>query len=190
MATQIQIANLSSFLASVEEAKKKVADLSTPLRKIGLDWMRTNSLIFTQGAGGSWADLNSRGRGVKVRGFGPKKTGEDSGRAGGYKLQKLRRWGFVYPILVASGRLKRSMTVPGDSDSLFDILNKSTLILGTRVASKDGTNYPFILHHGSKYFPARPFMTVSQLSVSRWKSILKAFVAQAANSTGDRRAVR
>ncbi len=111
-----------------------------------------------------------------MKGFGVGKTGEKGGTVGGYKKEKLKRYGFVYPMLVASGALRSSLTQMGDSNSLFEIFNKSTLALGTKVVGKGGANYPMFLNYGTKKMPARHFMEIPKLSVARWMGILKKFV--------------
>ena len=184
MAAQFQIQNLTAWLEAIETAKKRASDLTDPLHRIGRDWMRSNVPFFRQKSGGIFEDLSNRGSTVRVRGFGPAKTGEKTAQIGGYKLQKLRRWGFIYPILRASGRLERSMTVPGDPNSLFEILNRETLILGTRAVSDQGANYPAFLNEGTKFMPARPFLTVSEPLQYRMTQILKDFIGDAWGEPG------
>ena len=170
MAAQIEIANIESFLASVRRAQAAVGDLSVPLRQIGLDWMRSNQTIFALGGPGPWVDL-SGGR----SGRDPK-TGRYRSPNSGYKAAKLRRWGFVYPIGKASGALERSITVPGDANSLFEVMNGQALILGTRVVSKTGANYPAFLRDGTRTMPARNLFQIPDLSVKRWELILETFL--------------
>lgn len=183
MAAQIHIQNLAAFLEAVEEAKKYAADLTDPLHRIGRQWMRTNKNFFRQSPG-MFADLSNGRGGQKVRGFGDKRTGEKGGGIGGYKLAKQRRWGFIYPILRASGALERSLTVPGDPNNLFEILNRETLILGTRAVSRDGANYPAFLNNGTRYMPARNFLTISELTQAAWIRELKEFIGAAWGAPG------
>lgn len=178
MATQIQIANLSQFLASVRDAQKQCANLTEPLTSIGLDWMRTNQTIFALSGPGQFADLSG---GKPARNA---KTGRYQSQNGGYKAQKLKKWGFVYPILKASGALQRSLTQPGDSGSLFQIINQQTLILGTKVTGKGGANYPAFLNFGTSKMPARSFMNVPQISVARWTLILKTYIVGKLSASG------
>lgn len=183
MAAIINIANLSAFIKSVQDAKKIVSDLTPPMSEIARDWMRTNQLYFTQSPG-AFADLSSKGSKTHVRGFGLAKTGEKGGDVAGYKAKKLKKYGFVYPILVASGVLRDSMTKWGDANSLNEILNKSQLILGTKVVAKSGANYPQFLNDGTKKMVGRPFLNVSQISVAKWIKILNAYVVAAVGPSG------
>lgn len=164
MPSPIKIANLEAFLASVREAQRTVGDLTIPLTEIGQDWMRTNQTIFTLSGPGPWKDLSGGRAGRNA------KTGRYQSPNSGYKAQKLKKWGFIYPILKASGALERSITQPGDPNSLFEIINGETLILGTKVTSPGGVNYAAILNE------ARPFMNIPELSVARWLVILKTFI--------------
>lgn len=172
MATQIRIANLSEFLASVREAQAVASDLTQPLSAIARDWMTTNKLIFALNGPGPFADLSgSRERRNK-------KTGRFQSTNGGYKAAKLKRWGFVYPIGKASGRFEASMTDPASPDALVEIINGQTLILGTRVLSDRGANYPAFLQFGTRRgMPPRPgFFDIPELSVARWQLILRTFI--------------
>jgi phage gpG-like protein len=169
MAAQIQIQNLAAFLASVRDAQRVVRDLTEPLQQIGRDWMRSNETIFALSGPGPWTDLSGSRSGRDAK-------GRFRSKISGYKAEKLRRWGFVYPILKASGRLERSLTQPGDPGALMEVVNGTELRLGTRVTGRGGANYPAFLHRGTSRMPARPYLEIHQLSVQRWKLILRTFI--------------
>jgi hypothetical protein len=156
-------------MASVREAQRSVGDLTEPLTEIANDWLRTNRLLFQVSGPGPWADL-SGGRSRRDA------KGRFRSPNGGYKAAKLKRWGFVYPILRASGRLERSLTEPGNPEGLIEIENGTNLRLGTRVTGAGGANYPAFLQHGTSTMPARPFLEIPQLSIQRWKLILRTFI--------------
>ena len=59
---------------------------------------------------------------------------------------------------MATGKLGKSMTDPSSSDSVATIVNKKTLLLGTKVKSKRGAPYAFFLHFGTKKMKARPLV--------------------------------
>lgn len=170
MTAQMKITNFEAFLASVRDAERIAGDLTEPLSQIGADWMRTNQSVFQLSGPGPWVDL----MGSKPR--RNKKTGRFQSPNGGYKAQKLKKWGFVYPILKASGALERSLTQPGDPNSLFEIVNGKNLILGTKVMSRSGANYPFFLARGTSKMRARNYLSIPELSVARWIGILKNFI--------------
>jgi hypothetical protein len=168
MGTEFKVANLESFLRSVKDAQKQCADLSVPFTQIGQDWMRSNKTIFSYSGAGPWADLS----GGRAR---HDSKGRYQSPDGGYKAQKLKKWGFVYPILKASGELERSLTVPGDPNSLF-VVKPTGIEIGTKVVSKDGAPYPAFLAHGTRTMPARNYLTIPAISVMRWKQILQTFI--------------
>lgn len=185
MSFEFRISNREAIKRELEEARRLVGDLSVPLTAIAGDWFRTNRLYFQASGSGPWADLsNGNAPRGKVRGFGAKKTGEKGGRVGGYKEQKLKRWGFVYPILRASGKFERSITEPADSNSLLEILNASTLLLGSRAVSDRGAPYPKFLHTGTNQMPARGWANVQKITVARWVGILRTYVLDTLGPSG------
>jgi phage gpG-like protein len=83
-----------------------------------------------------------------------------SGPQGGFKditestkRQKKKKFGFEYPILVASGRLGKSMLGPSAPDAIH-ILKKQTLRIGTSV--------PYGIFHqtGTRRMPKRSFLFI------------------------------
>ncbi len=174
MATLIRISNLTDWLQSLEQARANVSDLTEPLTDIAKSWMKSNAIYFQQ-APGIYKDL---------RGTQPGRhplSGRFQSVNGGYKGQKKKQWGFVYPILKASGTLERSLTVFGDPGNLFEILNGTRLVLGTRVVSKNGDNYPNFLHKGftardGSKVEARPFLQIPELSIAGWKKTLRDYI--------------
>jgi hypothetical protein len=176
VSTEAKIQNLPQFLESLKAAQKVASDLSSPLKEIGRDWMRTNRTIFQHSGPGPFRDL-SGGRARRNR------RGQFQSPNAGYKAEKLKKWGFVYPILKASGALERSLTDPGDSNALFEVRDGHELVLGTRLTSR-GAPYPKFLNDGTSKMPARPFLSIPQLSVARWKLILKSFLIGRLNPGG------
>jgi hypothetical protein len=124
--TQTRIQNIDAFLASVREAQRVTKDLREPFEKIRDDWMKGNRTIFQLAGPGPWADLSGT-RSKRA------KNGRFQSPNGGYKAEKLKKWGFVYPILKASGRLERSITEKGNPEALFEVEGGTTLRLGTSV---------------------------------------------------------
>lgn len=64
------------------------------------------------------------------------------------KIQKRKKYGFVYPILQATGRLKKSLISKNSSESIFKITNLS-LTIGT------SNKYYKYHHRGIKKLPKR-----------------------------------
>lgn len=152
------------FQKAVDQTLKNVSDLTIPFNLITQSWFKSNRSIFTLGGPGKYADLSP-----------------------GYKRVKQAEWGFTYPILKAKGDLMDSVTKPGDTNSIAQILNKKTLVLG----SKD----PKAEFHqlGTNRMPARPFVLlgleqVAPPEVNRrreaWIKVLSDFAVQASSPLG------
>lgn len=154
-----QITNAAEFQAALRRAQSKVSDLTIPLILIAKDFYKSQKAMFQLKGPGQYEDLSP-----------------------GYKKQKKKAVGFVYPILKRSGALERSVTTPTDSNSINQIIDKNTLIIGTKVkyAAK---------HQFGQGVPLRPFLFVGPESrfatneqsgrLGRWKNILEQYVLQA-----------
>jgi phage gpG-like protein len=118
------------FAKAISEALKECDDLTVPLTLIAKSWFKSNKAIFQLKGPGKYTDLSEN-----------------------YKKQKKKAVGFIYPILRRSGVLEESITNPTDSNSINLIINKNTLILGTKVpyASK---------HQFGEGVPRRPFVLI------------------------------
>ena len=126
---------VGSFKKALLRAQKKSNDLRIPFKLITDSFYKTNKALFpAQGNNGPdvFEDLSE-----------------------GYKRQKDRKLGFIYPILTATGRLGRSLTDPKDSETVALVVdNKKSLLLGTKVP------YAGWLQLGTNFMPARPFLVV------------------------------
>lgn len=152
-----EITNYEKFQAGLARAKKQSSDLTIPLTLIAGDFYKSEGAIFRLNGPGQYADLSPN-----------------------YKPRKQKRWGRVYPILLASGALRDSVTSGTDSNSISQIVNKDTLIIGTRIP------YGRYLQEGTSKMPARPFLFIGPESryanseqqgrVGRWLNILNAYV--------------
>ncbi len=116
--------------AVIQKAREEINDLTIPFKLIAQSWFKTNRALLDLKSPGKYEDLSPK-----------------------YKIQKVRKWGFVYPILKASGRLLGSITTPG-AESINLVINKRTLLLGSTV--------PYGIYHqlGTKNMPARPWILV------------------------------
>lgn len=134
----------STFQKKLNELYDKTGDLRIPLGVMATEWYRGNSSIFALKGPGRYQDLSERYKKRKVR---PKNKGGA---------------GFVYPILKFTGRLAGSITNPNHPEKINYIVNKSTLVLGTKV--------PYAIYHQSnkkrgegptgRSMPYRPFLFV------------------------------
>ena len=140
----------NEFNKAINNAVKKLDDLSIPFTLMTREWYKGNRSIFDESrkSAGKYADLSPR-----------------------YKAAKTKAIGSPYPILRGffkpagqkakkSGKLADSMIKPDNADAISTIVNKKTLVLGTKVKSKKGAPYPNFLHFGTRKMPARPFALI------------------------------
>ena len=125
------------FSRAIKKATRGVSDLTIPFGLMTKEWYKSNRSIFDLGrkGPGKYVDLSPSTKKLKERMFGR-----------------------IYPILVASGKLGKSMPEPGNSDSIAIIVNKKTLVLGTKVTGKNNAPYSFFVQLGTRKMPARPFV--------------------------------
>ena len=138
------------FNKAVNDAIKELGDLTTPFRLMTREWFKGNRSIFDEGrqGPGKYQDLTTRYKKAKTRAIGSP-----------YPILR----GFVRPKGQAarkSGKLAKSMIDPTDGASIVSIINKTTLVLGTRVVSKKGSPYGIFINEGTKNMAARPFMLI------------------------------
>lgn len=172
MAVEFQVDEKKILQKAINKTIKQVQDLTVPYKLMTREWFKGNRSQF---------DLGRQGPG-KYEDF----TQESSD-------QKFRDVGFVYPILVRSGKLMRSMTQPRNPDAVTKIINKKVLTLGTKATSKGGAPYAFFLHFGTKFMPARPVVilgveqvatTVQKRRIKIWVNMLNDFVVQKSEGFG------
>lgn len=145
MVLKIDVDPNEKFNKEINKAIKKIGDLTVPFKLMTAEWYKGNQSIFPE----------KRGNPGKYEDLSPK-----------YKKAKIRAIGDAYPILRGflknrkSGKLAKSMINPQDAGGVSKIINKSILILGTKVVNKKGKPYPIYLHKGAKKIklPARPFV--------------------------------
>ena len=124
----------STFQKKLEEVYAATKDLTIPLTLMSKEWYKGNRSIFALKGPGRYKDLTEK-----------------------YKKRKQKNKGFIYPILRYSGDLEKSITKADDNNSISYIVNKSTLVLGTKV--------PYAIYHQSQTeprpkIPYRPFLFV------------------------------
>ena len=153
-----------AFQKAIKDAIKDVQDLTVPFTLITKSWFKSNRAIFALKGPGKYVDLTEK-----------------------YKLEKQKKVGFIYPILKRSGLLEKSITVPGDSNSISYIINKNVLVLGSKVPY--GAAHQF----GTKFLPIRPFIFVGaeqtapeEINQRRdaWIATLRDYVLQVSSKVG------
>ncbi len=173
-----------SFQNALNRVIKQLDDLTVPYKSMTREWYKGNKSIF---------DLGRKGPGKYVDLSEP------------YKTIKARYLGSPYPILVGflkkpktpakrSGKLRNSMIKAGDSNAVAQIINKKTLLLGTRAKNKKGFLYPAALNFGTSKMPSRTFMLIGGEQVAtpgvnkrreNWIKILNDYVLQLSGIIGD-----
>lgn len=120
---EIKVDEDGSFKQAVERASHCVDDLSEPFRLISADFYRGQKSIWAQSGPGIFEDL-----------------------APSTKKSKLRKYGFLYPILKATGKLEQAASVAGGSGNITDIGPKElTLSVDTNVV-------PYSIFQGGRSF--------------------------------------
>lgn len=158
----------NKFKEAIKRAKLETSDLRIPLTLIAKDWFNTNRTIFNLKGPGRYRDLKPN-----------------------TKAQKKRKFGFVYPILEASGKLSASVTQPTNANAVNEIINKAMLVVGTSVP------YAGFLQFGTKNMPSRPFVFFGPESrewgsdktfavrPTQWLNIINSFILEKLGAVGE-----
>ena len=164
--TSYSIDNDLAFEALLAKYAKVTDDLSAEFAEISEDFYVSEQAIF---------QLKSRGR------YDDFKNG---GKDSPYAKAKLKKYGFIYPLLKATGDLERSVTSPRQPGSL-NIIDPKFLIIGTTV--------PYGVYHqgdkpGKGIIPQRKFLFIGPEStrgtsetdgrLQRWVGIVKVGVSR------------
>lgn len=150
--TSYIIENDKEFQAQITAAVRRVGDLRVAFALIAKDWRKSNIAQFSLQGSGLYPPLSEA-----------------------YALRKQKKFG-NRSILVASGRLRDSVTGSKNSDSIQEI-SKTGVIMGTRV--------PYGIYHQSdaprRFIPLRKFLFIGPESPQAASSIrtgrLERFVA-------------
>lgn len=162
--TSYEVDNDKKFQGALVRAKMVTDDLRVPLTLIAKDFYKSEKTIFMLQGPGGYPDFKKRDGRSKYAEF------------------KLNKYGFLYPLLMATGRLAGSVTDPTHPDAINEIINKRTLIIGSKV--------PYGVYHQSdlprKKLDQRKFLFIGPESrfatsdqqgrVGRWMNILNSFI--------------
>lgn len=158
--TSYKVDNDRRFREALRAAGEQVSDLTIPLTLIARDFYKSEKAIFSLQGPGQYPDLSTA-----------------------YKASKLKAVNFVYPILKRSGRLASSVTDPSSSDAINQIINKNTLVIGTKVSygvfhQSDAPRKKIPLRKFLFIGPEAPkFATSDQMGrLQRWTQILADYV--------------
>jgi phage gpG-like protein len=158
--TSYEIENDAEFKKKINEAAEKIGDLRLPFTLIAKDWRKSNKAQFSLAGSGLYPPLSKN-----------------------YSARKKKKNPSA-PILVASGRLRDSVTGPLNSDSI-QVIKRQSLEIGTLV--------PYGIYHQSdrprRKIPLRKFLFIGPESpqaapsirtgrLERWVSIIDAEIAR------------
>jgi phage gpG-like protein len=165
--TSYEVKNDKEFKNLLKKASEVSQDLRIPFGLIGTNFYKSQQAIFKLTSPGQYPDLSTK-----------------------YKAQKLKKVGFIYPILVRTGRLSNSLLGPNNLDSIFK---------ATKLSLTIGTQTEYGIYHQSdkarskiplrKYLfigPEAPrFATSSQMGrLKRWNLILQDHIASKLKKLG------
>lgn len=127
-----ELTNDKAFADKLKEARQVTDDLRIPLRKIAIDFYKGQKAIFGLKGPGQYPDF----KGPKVKDTW-KRPGNPSARTRdgnltAYQNVKKKRYGFLYPLLVATGKLGLSASTPDAEGSIYK-LGKNSLQIGTSI---------------------------------------------------------
>lgn len=190
LGTSYVLENDVKFKATLMEASKAVSDLRIPFGLISRDFYRSELGIFKLKGPGQYPPFKNSVRASSLgggKGLGSKKRSQVDIEKSPYQKRKLRKYGFDYPLLVASGRLAASITQPNAPGSI-NIVTKSSLIIGTSV--------PYGIYHQSdaprSKIPLRKFVFIGpeapqfatsaqQGRLERWVGYINDYVTKQLN---------
>lgn len=158
--TSYIIENDKDFNLAIDRLAKVTNDFRIPFGLIAKEFYQGNKKIFNLKSAGKYPDLSEK-----------------------YKVTKQRQVGFVYPILVKSGRLASSLVNPGDPETIRNI-SKTGLELGSEVpylkfhqSDKPRTKIPL---RKAVFIDGGPFETSVGASTSgrrqAWLNILNQYI--------------
>lgn len=172
-----QVDPSQEIVKALQRAKTAGINLTVPFTLISKSWFRANRSIFANQGPGKYPDLGGFNRGA------PAWRGAKVTRGTMAKFRKSEKYGFVYPLMKATGLLEDSLTNPTHSQAINLIVNRNALYLGTRV--------PYAIYHQASgqrtKMPYRPvvFTGAEQIAPTeirnestRWINIIDDYMQQ------------
>lgn len=123
--TSYSIQNDAAFRAGLDRALNTVTDLRIPYGLILQDFYKSQRAIFKLKSAGLYPDFKGE---------------RDQDGKTPYQKRKLKKFGFDYPLLKATGKLEKSTTTPNSEGSVSKI-TPLTLVFGTSI--------PYAIYHQS-----------------------------------------
>jgi phage gpG-like protein len=159
LGTSYVLENDARFKQALKDASEVVSDLRIPFGLITRDFYKSERAIFGLKGPGQYPPFKNSHRvqyeqsGVGVRQLPAKKQFDVTKSP--YQQQKIKKWGFDYPLLKASGKLERSITTPNAEGSI-NIITPLSLVIGTSI--------PYGIYHQSdsprSKIPLRKFVFI------------------------------
>lgn len=164
------IENDQIFQKALADAKKVANDLRIPFTLIAADFYRSQKAIWQLKSPGQYPDLSES-----------------------YKPKKLKKVGFLYPILKLNGYLETAASIQGGPGNITEI-GKTELSMGV-----DEKVVPYAIYHQSdaprKKIPLRKFLFIGpeairfanseqQGRLERWLGILNGYITTSLVDSG------
>lgn len=155
---QFQVDPDRNFQKIVSDIANETGDLRVPFISITKSWFKSNRALSGLKGPGKYTDLEEA-----------------------TKKEKIAKVGSAYPVLFRTGRLFGSLTLPGSPDAISQVINKTALVLGTRV------DYAPFHQYGTKHLPIRPMVFIGAEQTApagisnrhlAWVKIIEDYLAQ------------
>lgn len=160
--TSYVVENDARFRQALQDAREVISDFRVPYGLISRDFYRSERAIFQLKGPGLYPPFKNSNRvqfkqdGVGVKRLAPKQQYDITKSP--YQKRKLKKFGFDYPLLVASGALAAAATQPNARGSI-NIITPLSLVLGV-----NDSQIPYAIYHQSdaprSKLPQRKFMFI------------------------------
>lgn len=189
--------NDARFRKMLSDASEVVQDFRLPFGLISRDFYKSERAVFQLKGPGQYPPFTSKGQTYRVQykqdGVGVKKLTPKQQydlQKTPYQQRKLKKFGFDYPLLVATGKLAASITQPNAPGSV-NVIGPLSMILGTTIK--------YGIYHQSddprKKIPLRKFVFIgpeaAQFATSdqmgrleRWLNYVNDYVVKALQQKG------
>jgi phage gpG-like protein len=186
--TSYVVDNDNRFLNAIKQASQMSQDLRVPFGLILADFYKSQQALWKLNGPGMYPPFkNSTGSYRKTEKASRKYVSDNKSR---YQEEKLKKYGFDYPLLVASGKLAASLSGPNNPGAIASI-NPLSLIIGTSIQ--------YGIYHQSdaprRKIPLRKFLFIGPEAPAfassdqigrptRWVAIMQDFINQQLKKAG------
>lgn len=127
--------NDAAFKKMLVDAREVISDFRVPFGLISRDFYRSQRSIFKLKGPGQYPAFKNSVRASSLgggTGQGSRRRAEVDISKSPYQKRKLRKFGFDYPLLVATGKLAASVTTPNAPGSV-NAITKLSFVVGTSI---------------------------------------------------------